>query len=101
MDQMLKELYFYLWWLFCSTKHNLLSNFARGPYKKPGDKKSTRLLVITSKIKKRMSNSSQSTRPVGCVLWEELLWEDKLHITQFCSLLHMLLKDKFVCLQDK
>ena len=49
----------------------------------------------------RTSNSSQSTRPVGLVLWEELLEEVKLHITPFCSLLHTLLKDKLMCLQDK
>ena len=30
-----------------------------------------------------MSNSSQSTRHVGRVLWEELLEEVKLHITPF------------------
>ena len=39
---------------------------------KPGDKNSTRPLVITSE---RTSNSSQSTRSVGRVLWEELLRE--------------------------
>ena len=46
-----------------------------------------------------MSNSFQSTRPVGRVLWEELLEEVILHITPLCSLLHTLLKDKCVCLQ--
>ena len=35
-----------------------------------------------------MSNSSQSTRPVGRVLWEELLEEVILHITPLCYLLH-------------
>ena len=39
----------------------------------------------------RTSTSSQSTRPVGRVLWEELLKEVVLHITPLCSLLHMLL----------
>ena len=33
-----------------------------------------------------MSNSSQRTRPVGWVLWEELLEEVILHITPLCSL---------------
>ena len=33
----------------------------------------------------RMSNSSQSTPPVGRVLWKELLEEVKLHITPICS----------------
>ena len=41
------------------------------------------------------SNSSQSTRPVGRVLWEELLEEVRLHITPLCSLLQTLLKDKW------
>ena len=49
----------------------------------------------------RTSNSSQSTRPVGRVLWEELLEEVRLHITPLCSLLHTLLKDKCTCLQDE
>ena len=40
----------------------------------------------------RMSNSSLSTRPVGRVLWEELLEEVILHITPLCSLLHTLFK---------
>ena len=44
---------------------------------------------------KRMSNSSQSTRPT------ELLEEVILHITPLCSLLHMLLKDKCMCLLDE
>ena len=39
-----------------------------------------------------MSNSSQSTRPVGRVLWEKLLEEVILHITPLCSLLHTLFK---------
>ena len=43
------------------------------------------------------SNSSQSTRPIGQVLWKELLE----HITPLCSLLHTLLKDKCMCLQDE
>ena len=47
--------------------------------------------------KERTSNSSQSTCPVGRVLWKELLEEVILHITPLCSLLHTLLKDKCVC----
>ena len=47
------------------------------------------------------SNSSPSTRPVGWVLWEELLDEGILHITPLLSLMHTLLKDKCICLQDK
>ena len=62
-----------------------------------------------------MSSSSQSTCPVGRVLWEELLkeviwacsprnffnkngviWCE--HITPLCSLLHTLLKDKCLCI---
>ena len=35
-----------------------------------------------------MSNSSQSTRPVGQVLWKEFLEKVILHITPLCSLLH-------------
>ena len=46
-----------------------------------------------------MSNSSQSTRPVGRVLSEELLEEVTLYINPLCSLLHTLLKDKYMCLQ--
>ena len=46
----------------------------------------------------RTSNSPQSTCPEGTVLWEELLGEVILHITPLCSLLHMLLKDKFCLL---
>ena len=49
----------------------------------------------------RTSNSSQSTRPVGKVLWEELLDEVIINITPLCSLLHKLLKDKCMCLQDE
>ena len=49
----------------------------------------------------RMSNSSQSTHPVGQVLWKELLEEVILHITPLCSLLHTFLKDKCMCLQDE
>ena len=49
----------------------------------------------------RTSNTSQSTRPTGRVLWEKLLWEVISHITPLCSLLHTLLKDKCMCLQDK
>ena len=48
-----------------------------------------------------MSNSSQSTRPAGRVLWKEFLEEVILHITPLCSLLHTLLKDKSMRLQDK
>ena len=47
------------------------------------------------------SNSSKSTRPVGQVLWEELLEGVIIHITPLGSLLHMLLKDKCMCLKDK
>ena len=49
----------------------------------------------------RMSNSSKSTRPVGRGLWEELLEEVILHITPLCSVLHMPLKDKCMCLQEE
>ena len=51
----------------------------------------------------RTSNSSQSTRPVGRMLWKELyvLEEVILHITLLCSLLHTLFKDKCICLQDE
>ena len=49
----------------------------------------------------RMSNSSQSTRPTGRVLWEELLEEVILHITPLCCLLHTLLKYKCMCLEDQ
>ena len=44
----------------------------------------------------RTSNSSQSTRPVGRVLWEEYMEEVVLYITPLCSLLHTLLKDKCI-----
>ena len=47
------------------------------------------------------SLSSQSTRPVRWVLWEELLEEVILHFTPLCSLLHTLLKVKCMCLQDE
>ena len=47
----------------------------------------------------RMSNSSPSTRPV--VLWEELLEEVILHITPLSYLLHTLLMNKCLSLQDK
>ena len=49
----------------------------------------------------RTSNSSQSTRPIGRVLWEELLKEVILHITPLCSLLHTFLKDKYMHLQEE
>ena len=49
----------------------------------------------------RMSNSSQSTRPTGRALWGELLEDVILQITPLCSLLHTLLKDKSMCLQDE
>ena len=55
----------------------------------PGDKISSRLLVITSEIKK------------GQVILGNLLEEVILHITPLCSLLHTLLKDKCMCLQDE
>ena len=61
-----------------------------------GDKNYTHPLVL-----ERTSNSSPSTRPTGRVLWEELLEEVVLHITPLCSLLHTLLKDKCMCLQDQ
>ena len=50
----------------------------------------------------RTSNSSQSTCPTGQVLWEDLLKEVILHITPLhvCSLLHTLLKDKCMCLDE-
>ena len=44
-------------------------------------------------------NPAQSTHPVRRVLWKELL-EEVIHITPLCSLLHTLLKDKCMCLQD-
>ena len=50
-----------------------------------GDKNSTHPLVITSEILERKSKSYQSTRPVGRVIWEELLKEVLLHITPLCS----------------
>ena len=49
----------------------------------------------------RTSNSSKSTRLVGRVLWDELLGKVILHITPLCSLLHTLLKDKRMCLQEE
>ena len=49
----------------------------------------------------RTSNSSQSTHPVGQVLCKELLEEVILHITPLRSLLHTLLKDKCMSLQDE
>ena len=70
-----------------------------------GDKNSTCPLVISACNYKwnieRMSNSSQSTCPVGQVLLEKLLQEVILHNTPLCSLLHLLLKDKCMCLQDE
>ena len=59
-----------------------------------------------------MSNSFHSSRPVGRVLWDELIEGVVLHITPLCSLLHILLKDgecvcrtsencKSLVLQDK
>ena len=63
-----------------------------------GDKNSTRNY---ERNLERTSYSSQSTRPVGRVLWEELLKEVILHITHLCCLLHTLLKDKFMRLQDE
>ena len=67
-----------------------------------GDKNSTRPLVITNELDlERTSNSSQSTHPVGQVLLKKFLEEVVLHITQLCSLLHTLLKDMCMCLQDK
>ena len=49
----------------------------------------------------RTSNSSQRTCPTGQVLWEKLLEEVISHITLLCSLLHTLLKDKCMYLQDE
>ena len=43
----------------------------------------------------RTNNSSQSTRPVGRVLWERITRGS--HITLLCSLLHTLLKDTCMC----
>ena len=60
-----------------------------------GDKNSTRYYEWNLE---RMSDFTQSTRPVGQVLWEELL-ED--FITPIYSLLHTLLKDKCLGLQDE
>ena len=40
----------------------------------------------------RTSNSSQSTRPIGRVLWKELLEDVIFHITLLCSLLHYAFK---------
>ena len=48
-----------------------------------------------------MSNSSQSTRPIGRLLWKELLEGVILHITPLCSLLQTPSKDKCMCLQDE
>ena len=42
-------------------------------------------------------NLERTSRPVGRVLWEELLEEVILHITPLCPLLHKLLKDKCMC----
>ena len=41
----------------------------------------------------RTSNSPHSFRPVGRVLWDELLEKFILHITPLWSLLHILLKE--------
>ena len=60
----------------------------------------------------RTSNFPHSSRPVGPVLWDELIEEVILHITPLWSLLHILLKDcecvcrnseycKSLVLQDK
>ena len=43
----------------------------------------------------KMSNSFQSTRPAGRVLWEELLEEVILHIAPLCSLLHTAIHSVF------
>ena len=58
---------------------------------------------IVNESLERTSNSSQSTRPAGRVLWKELPKEVLLHITPLCTLLHTLLKDKTKCmsLQDE
>ena len=46
--------------------------------------------------------TKQGTKiPTGQVLWEELLEGVILPITPSCYLLHMLLKDKCMCLQDE
>ena len=47
----------------------------------------------------RTRYSSQSTRPVGQVLWEEYLGGS--HITPLCSVMHTLLNYKCMCLQDE
>ena len=47
----------------------------------------------------RASDSTQCTGPVGRVLWEEELLEEV--ITPIYSLLHTLLKDKCMGLQDE
>ena len=49
----------------------------------------------------RTSNSSLSTGLVGRELWDELIEQFLLYITPLCSLLHTLLKDKCMCLQDE
>ena len=46
----------------------------------------------------KTSNSSQSTRPTGRVLWKELL-EAVMLLLMF--IIHTLLKDKCMCLQDE
>ena len=46
-------------------------------------------------------NTFENIMENGRVLWEELLNKAKLHITPLCSLLHTLLKDKCMCLQDE
>ena len=66
-----------------------------------GTKNSTHPLGNFGYNLERMSNYSQGTRPVGRVLWEELLEEVILHITHLCSLLHYALKEKCMCLQDE
>ena len=60
-----------------------------------GDKNST-CSLIKSEIKK-----GQVILPKARILQDELLKKVILHITPLCSLLHMLLKDVCICLQDE
>ena len=64
----------------------------------PGDKNSTRPLVITSEIKKgRVILPKHSSYRKSAL--ERITWGS--HITPLCSLLHTLLKDKCMCLRDE
>ena len=57
----------------------------------------TKVPLVTCNSERNLGRTSNA---VGRVLWEELLVEVILHITPLCSLLHTLLKDKCMCLQD-